>query len=193
MCVSIGSHPVSPYTNTNISTVPFLQMAQNLNPSGTSRRAKHKSAYMTGPFPPRQLNAMWGALRDTSIITNPGDFWGALQINSYGGVINSVPEDATPIHQRSSILKLLYQVYWTYESTDAQNLAWVRTFYLSMYGQSGPVPDGVMDGCYVNYPDVDLPDWAYLYYKNNYPRLQEVKGQWDPHNIFNHPQSIRRK
>jgi FAD/FMN-containing dehydrogenase len=42
----------------------------------------------------------------------------------------------------------------------------------------------------VNYPDIDLHDWQYLYYKDNYPRLQAVKGHWDPHNIFRHRQSI---
>ena len=25
-----------------------------------------------------------------------------------------------------------------------------------MYGSNGPVPDGRLDGCYINYPDVDL-------------------------------------
>ena len=43
---------------------------------------------------------------------------------------------------------------------------------------------------HINYPDVDLKDWAYLYYKENYPRLQTAKKLWDPHNIFYHQQSI---
>ena len=42
-----------------------------------------------------------------------------------------------------------------------------------MYGAGGPWPDDVMDGCYVNYPDVDLADWEYLYYKDSLPRLQQ--------------------
>jgi hypothetical protein len=75
-------------------------------------------------------------------------------------------------------------------ATYAANLTWIRDFYTAMYGERGPVPDGTVDGCYVNYPDVDLHDWQYLYYKDNYPRLQAVKGHWDPHNIFRHRQSI---
>jgi FAD/FMN-containing dehydrogenase len=60
-----------------------------------------------------------------------------------------------------------------------------------MYGPRGPHPDGTMDGCYVNYPDMDLKDWEHLYYLENYPRLQNVKAEWDPHNIFHHGQSVR--
>ncbi len=48
-----------------------------------------------------------------------------------------------------------------------------------------------LDGCYVNYPDVDLIDWPALYYKENYARLQQVKARWDPLNVFNYSQSIR--
>ncbi|MGI8405403.1 MAG: BBE domain-containing protein, partial [Thermomicrobiales bacterium] len=60
----------------------------------------------------------------------------------------------------------------------------------AMYGERGPVPDKVVDGCYVNYPDADLEDWQHLYYKDNYARLQIAKHRWDPRNIFNHRQSI---
>jgi hypothetical protein len=61
-------------------------------------------------------------------------------------------------------------------------------------------PDlGITDGCYINYPDIDLSDedlntsdqpWHQLYYKNNYARLQRTKQHWDPRNVFRHGQSI---
>jgi hypothetical protein len=59
-----------------------------------------------------------------------------------------------------------------------------------MYGERGPLPDGTVDGSYVNFPDTDLKDWQRLYYKDNYPRLQQVKECWDPLNVFRHAQSI---
>lgn len=59
-----------------------------------------------------------------------------------------------------------------------------------MYGERGPWPDEIMDGCYINYGDSDLEEWRYLYYKENYPRLECVKAEWDPNDIFNHHQSI---
>jgi len=33
--------------------------------------------------------------------------------------------------------------------------------------------------------------WSAIYYQKNYPRLQKVKAQWDPHDVFRHALSIR--
>ena len=62
-----------------------------------------------------------------------------------------------------------------------------------MYAATGgvPVSNRVTDQLLVNYPDVNLPpSWPALYYKAGYPALQAVKARWDPHNVFNHAQSI---
>jgi len=101
-----------------------------------------------------------------------------------------VPSDATAIPQRSSIMKLQYQTYWTDPAQQDANLKWIDGFYGDMYGPGGPRPDGTLDGAYVNYPDVDLPDWQHLYYQGGYPRLQRTKARWDPRNVFHHAQSI---
>ncbi|GLY87321.1 BBE domain-containing protein [Actinoallomurus iriomotensis] len=62
-----------------------------------------------------------------------------------------------------------------------------------------PVPGEVSDGSYVNYPDTDLADPAWntsgvpaheLYYKDDYPRLQQVKARWDPRNVFRHALTV---
>ncbi len=130
---------------------------------------------------------IWKYLTDSSYTNKQA----LLQVDSYGGQINAVPPAATAIPQRSSIMKLQYQTYWAEEQDDKINLSWIRDFYNAMYGPDGPVPDGIVDGCYINYPDVDLVNWQYLYYKDNYARLQRVKARWDPLNIFNHQQSIQ--
>ena len=90
-------------------------------------------------------------------------------------------------------MKLQYQTYWTDPADDEQNLTWMRQFYQSLYADSGgePLPNDVTDGCYVNYPDVDLVDWPRLYFKDNYAWLQQVKARWDPTDQFHHAQSVR--
>jgi len=172
---------------TDFRVLPWLAATQMLNGSGRNERGKYKSAYMLKPFPDVQIDVMW------EFLANPihPNTQALLQVDSYGCQVNAVDPAATPVAQRSSIMKLQHQTYWTDPADDAVNLEWIRSFYTAMYGDQGPRPDEVMDGCYVNYPDVDLQDWPTLYYKENYARLQRVKARWDPHNVFNHQQSIR--
>jgi FAD/FMN-containing dehydrogenase len=182
--VPLGAHRVA--KTTDVQELPWLFATQSLNGSGPNRRGKYKSTYMLTAFPDDQIDTMWQHLTEPS---NPNPA-ALLQIDSYGCQVNAVEPDATAVPQRSSVMKLQYQTYWTDEADDDANLDWIRSFYSAMYGERGPVPDDTMDGCYVNYPDVDLENWQELYYKDNYPRLRQVKRTWDPLNVFNHSQSI---
>lgn len=184
--VPVGYHHMISSSDT-IQQLTWLQATQTLNGSGPNQRGKYKSAYMIEPFPQEQIDTAWEFLSGPGVENSTA----LLQVDSYGGMVNALPPDATAVPQRSSIMKLQYQIYWTDKAMDQQNLDWMRAFYNAMYGPNGPMPDGTMDGCYVNYPDVDLIDWEYLYYKESYQRLQQAKLWWDPNNIFNHAQSIR--
>ncbi|HEY9242576.1 MAG TPA: FAD-binding oxidoreductase [Streptosporangiaceae bacterium] len=179
-----------PGSSTSTVSLPWLQATQTLNGSGPNQRGKYKSAYLNQPFPADQIRATYAALTDPRF-ANPQAL---LQIDSYGGQVNVPAPSATAVPQRSSIMKLQYQTYWAEPKDDQVNLRWINDFYARVYAATGgvPVSNGVTDGCYVNYPDVDLPStWPTLYYKDNYPALQAVKARWDPHNVFNHAQSIK--
>ncbi|MFC6930769.1 BBE domain-containing protein [Actinomadura yumaensis] len=78
----------------------------------------------------------------------------------------------------------------------------MREFYRDVYAGTGgvPVPNDETDGCFINYADVDVADpkwntsqtpWSQLYYKDNYPKLQQVKARWDPRDVFKHTLSVR--
>ena len=183
--VPVGHHLIMQSAKTH--TMPWLVAAQILNGSGSNQRGKYKSAYMLRPFPDEQIEVMWKFLTDSSYINAQA----LLLIDSYGCQINAIPSHTTAVPQRSSIMKLQFQTYWTDPAEDNVHLQWIRDFYTTIYGPSGPYPDDTVDGCYVNYPDVDLINWPYLYYKDNYPRLQRTKARWDALNIFRHAQSIR--
>jgi len=187
----------------------FLEGMQYMNGSGPNRRGKYKSAYMKQVFPAGQVDALWRWLHDYD--PPPGtDFTQSLcQVDAYGGRINRVAPSATPVPQRSSIMKLQYQTYWqtsdpvgTPDPPNEPHLDWIRRFYTDMYASTGgvPAPSEVMDGCYYNYPDVDLGEYdnreraLLLYFKENLrlstPNLVDVKTYWDGGNFFQHPQSI---
>ncbi|HXU30873.1 MAG TPA: BBE domain-containing protein, partial [Thermoanaerobaculia bacterium] len=186
--IAVGWHHYIP-DSTSARSMPWLEVTQTLNGSGANQRGKYKSAYMKQGFPDRQIEAIWKWLTVESP-EFPANSQALLQVDSYGCKINDVAREKTAIPQRSSILKLQYQTYWTSPEDDQVNLNWINGFYHDMYGDGGPMPDKVLDGCYVNYCDSDLKDWQTLYYAENYPRLQRAKAAWDPHNIFWHGQSI---
>ena len=98
-----------PGGSTTTVSLPWLQAAQTLNGSGPNQRGKYKSAYMKAPFPDNQIQAIHSALTGTRY-TNPQAL---LQVDSYGCRINVPAPDATAAAQRSSIMKLQYQTYWT--------------------------------------------------------------------------------
>jgi hypothetical protein len=100
------------------------------------------------------------------------------------------------------MMKAIYINAWTDPEADEVQLAWVRDLYREIYADTDgvPVPNEHNEGCFINYADVDLADpelnpsktsWHELYYGGNYPRLQRIKADWDPLNVFHHDLSIR--
>ena len=188
--------------------MPWLTATQVLDSSGEDQCGKYKSAYMRKPFSTKQIDAMWAHLSKDGPYRDYNNPQSLIQIDSYGGAVNRPPRD-TAARQRDSIMKMQYQVYWT--ATDQQEhtyLDWIRNTYRATFADSGGVPkvgskqdDLATDGCYINYPDVDLNDtttWntsgqsaSTLYYKDGYTRLQEVKRRWDPLDIFHNSQSVK--
>ncbi|GHJ47700.1 FAD-linked oxidase [Catellatospora sp. TT07R-123] len=158
-------------------------------------RAKYKSAFLRRGFTAAQRDAIWASLEY-------GHPDAQLQLDSFGGAINAVAADATAYPHRDSVLKVQWQVYWADPADDERHLDWIRRAYRSVFADRGgvPVPGDQLDGCYVNYPDIDLSDpewntsgtpWTELYFGAGYQRLQQVKARWDPTDTFRHAQSVR--
>ncbi|MDB5140084.1 MAG: hexose oxidase [Mucilaginibacter sp.] len=183
---------------------PFYEAVQVLNGSGPNQRGKYKSAYMRKLFPPDQVAAIYQWLNTVPDGLTLADMsQSLLQVDSYGGQVNMISPTDTAIPQRSSIMKLQYQTYWTDPADDQLFLQWINGFYQQVYQYTGGTPDADkdptnnVDGCYYNYPDIDLngPDndkeiALKLYFGANLPRLKATKQRWDPNNYFNSSQSI---
>ena len=165
-------------------------------PGGVS--VKVKDALLKKRLTDRQIDVAYDYLTRTDHVIMGGMFG----LATYGGQINKVACDATASAQRNSILDLACTTGWLDPQEEAKNLTWVRAFYRELFAESGgvPVPSDAYDGAFINHPDTDLADpalntsgvpWYTLYYKANYPRLQRIKSQWDPWNVFRHALSIR--
>src|SRR5436305_8270882 len=186
-----------------LARMPWLEFALNplpdlfaAPPGGVS--VKVKDALLKKRLTDRQIGVAYEHLTraDHDVMG------GMLGFATYGGRINTVAPDATAAAQRDSILDMACTTGWLEPREADANLAWVRAFYRDLFAESGgvPVPGEAYDGTFINHPDTDLADpalntsgvpWSTLYYKAGYPRLQRIKAQWDPRNVFRHSLSIR--
>ncbi|MEP6596556.1 MAG: FAD-binding protein [Ginsengibacter sp.] len=157
---------------------------------------KLKDAFLLEPFSRQQIKVVYNNLTKSD---TPGGF---IALATYGGKVNTIAADATASVQRSAMLTTACVAGWLNLEEENKYLEWVRSCYRDIYIHSGgvPVPDKNIGGCMIAHPDNDLADthwnqsglpWHTFYYQNNYPRLQRVKAQWDPLNIFQHTLSVQ--
>lgn len=189
-----------PYTQ-QIEVSAWLQFVLNPFPELFQQgfenvHMKGKDAFFRQPFTDSQIATAW------KYLTAEANIGGMLAMATYGGKVNTLAPDATASAQRDSILDIACNTGWVDPAGEAPSLDWVRNFYKDLFPGTGgvPVPNEQTDGCMINHPDTDLTDahwnqsgvpWYTFYYKENYPRLQQVKSKWDPLNIFYHALSIQ--
>jgi FAD/FMN-containing dehydrogenase len=183
-----------------IGNQPWLAATESLAAAQDSDTGRHKikSAYLRRGHDDAQADVLYTYLNSTG---NRHDS-ASVSFQSYGGAINSVAEDATASTHRGSVLKALYMNTWQDPAADTEAVDWLRRLYRDLYASTGgvPVPGRSTDGCYINYPDIDMADprwntsgvpWHRLYYKDAYARLQRVKAAFDPRDVFRHTLAVR--
>jgi hypothetical protein len=158
---------------------------------------KLKDALLRRRFTDKQIQVAYHHLTRTD-----HDIGVTLGMATYGGRINTIATDATASAQRDSILTASVTAGWEDPRDEALTMMWVRRFYRDLFADTGgvPVPGQVSSGASINHPDVDLADpawntsgcpWYTMYYRDNYPRLQQIKLRWDPRDVFHHALSVR--
>ncbi|MBW8797383.1 MAG: FAD-binding oxidoreductase [Streptomyces sp.] len=182
--------------------MPWLnatRMVGTNNPTITNptSRAVHKSGYMRKNFSDQQITALYRYMTRPDF-ENPDTM---LVLFSFGCQVNAVGQNDTANAQRDCAFKMTFQTFWPDAADDDFYLEWIRGLYAEFFAETKGVPliGDRTDGCYINYCDTDMADpryntsgvpWHTLYYKDNYPRLQQVKRRWDPTNFFHHALSV---
>jgi len=139
---------------------------------------KARSDYVLSPLGPAALQAMMAAVAP---IPTGGI---ALLCDAYGGKIADVAADATAFPRRAGTqFCIQYYTSWARAADTAAHVANVSKVYAAMR----PYMPGAS---YVNYCDLDLPDFASAYWGTNLARLSAVKKAYDPQNVFHHAQSV---
>ena len=154
---------------------------------------------MRKPYTLEEARVFFQHLTDSSPYNGTG-----ISMDSFGGAASKpgLLEETSDPH-RSSIMKMQFLSGWSNPAEDQARLDHMRTFYTNLFSASSdgkhagtPAFNDRTEGCYINYPDVDMlkySHWAELYWGPGklYPFLQHVKKKYDPNNVFHHAMSVR--
>lgn len=160
--------------STDAQSMSWINATMTNNGSGPNQRGVYNSVYFRTKLTDAQCNSMYNYLSGSKDTSGLNYSQTLLQIDSYGGAINSYQKGDTSVKQRSSIMKGQFQTYWQSDGAksmdlDAKYVAWQKSFFNDMFSETGgfPDPDYVapsgqpdpvqakdsVDGCYVNYPN----------------------------------------
>jgi FAD binding domain/Berberine and berberine like len=115
------------------------------------------------------------------VVSTPGMIY---QVNTLGGNIQHTAfENSSSFPHRDCPYFSELQTYWDLPSQEKRLLEKFEQVQQVFTGNG-------IKAQYRNYPDINFTNWPELYYGNNYKRLQAVKSQYDPGNVFRFEQSI---
>ncbi|MFV0305519.1 MAG: FAD-binding protein [Moheibacter sp.] len=116
------------------------------------------------------------------VIQNSGMIY---QINTLGGEISNTEFEkaAAYPHRKYDYLSEL-QSYWESPSQEKKLLSGFEEIQ-TIFHEAG------ISTQYRNYPDINFQNWETAYYGSNYKRLQKIKTELDPDDLFHYAQSIR--
>lgn len=170
--------PSSPLT---INTLEFFDAVDHFSGGWAYETDyfKAKSDYVVNGLSDNGIEALLQALKGA-----PAGQIVAL-CDAYGGAIANVASSASAFpHRDQQTFCIQYFSSWTRAADTPQRLTNMSKAYAAMRPH-------VPGACYVNYCDLDLPDWAMSYWGANLSRLRQIKSQYDPNNIFRHAQSVQ--
>ncbi|KAK9808654.1 hypothetical protein WJX72_001326 [[Myrmecia] bisecta] len=108
---------------------------------------------------------------------------GWIQFSSYGGAVGQLPRSQSAYAGRYSKFNMQYYVGWSDASRAQANLDWINGFQAALAPLVGPTS-------YVNYIDLQLPNWQQAYWGPYLQNLTAVKATFDPQNFFSNPLTI---
>lgn len=146
------------------------------------------SAILDSPLPADGISAT--IARAKAGMSVPGLVEGGMSFDSLGGAIAAVAPSATAFVHRNALASIQYTATWAPASgsTAVANPApfdgYVRASRAALLPWTGPA-------AYANYADPGISDYAKAYWGANYARLQSIKKQYDPGNLFTFAQSVK--
>jgi FAD/FMN-containing dehydrogenase len=146
-----------------------------------------KSDFFTRPLNASGIRALLRGIERLQGIRGAAGGAGSIAFDALGGAVNRIKPAATAFVHRDALWLAQYYTSWRAPGsrggvTNQRN--WINSYYSSVH----PHASGQ---AYQNYPDPSLSNWQQAYYGANYARLQMVKSEYDPMQLFTFPQAIK--
>ncbi|NKF06866.1 FAD-binding oxidoreductase [Clostridium gasigenes] len=112
-----------------------------------------------------------------------GAVYVSISLYGLGGAIQDKDKYSTAFYYRGSKFIMGLQSVWEKSQYAQVNREWVKEAfnYIKI----------VTKGSFINFPFAELQGYEKEYYGENIKKLREVKGKYDPCDVFNFPQGIK--
>ncbi|HET9141505.1 FAD-binding oxidoreductase [Actinophytocola sp.] len=142
-----------------------------------------RNRFLTQPMPPEGSAA---ALAAFAADRRPAQFR-IFGMYAFGARINELAPDATAYCHRDAQLSAFASLNLITPDHSPDDREAARTWVDRCFDTIDPFSNGES---FQNFMDPALKDWRTAYHGSNYPRLRAVKHHYDPHTLFQSPQSI---
>jgi FAD/FMN-containing dehydrogenase len=146
------------------------------------------SAILSAPLPSAGVAAAVAMVQ--AAMNVPGLVEGGVSFDSLGGAVADVAPTATAFPHRRALALIQYTATWP-SGSGSGPVAPATPFDKFVRGERAALAPWTGPSAYVNYADSSLTDYPSAYWGANYPRLQSVKRQYDPQNLFTFAQSVK--
>jgi len=164
-----------------VRTVPFIEATKFFAAGDLNLEPKFK---ITGAFGFKPLPRE-GVRIIRNFLSNAPNKHSTVWCQSLGGAgsaVSRVSPTATAYPHRKAETIYELSARWRNDGEQQRNIRWVERFRKALRP--------FVVGDYVNFPDLQIKNWPKAYYGVNFARLKQVKGKYDPHNVFRFAQSI---
>ena len=143
---------------------------------------KREAFKATGRFIERQLSHCELERIVDIIEVAPTEDNSFIGLYSLGGAVRAMKTDSTAFFYRQANYIMGISSSWESEAAAPVVKEWVASGFTYIYTLSV--------GSYVNFPYNNLPSYECAYYGGHLRELRCIKKEYDPHNVFEFPQSI---
>ena len=161
-----------------VQPMPYVAVQQLLEPSNQKGMQNYWTADFLDELPDEAVDALVG------LATKPVSPLGQVILIPGGGAVADVADDAMAFGQRGAPWNIHYLSMWADPADTEENIAYTRALAAAMK----PWTSG---RAYLNFiGDEGLGRVEAAFGPEKYRRLQALKDEWDPQNLFRHNQNI---